>query len=789
MKKKITIAEEAGFCFGVERAAESVEDLIKQGKKTVTLGPLIHNKQVVKRFENQGVIVSEKLEDIPKGYTAVIRSHGVPKETVEFLENNQIDYINATCPYVLKIHNIVKRASDEGKIVLVLGDESHPEIVGVLSYCDNWKCFANSDDLHSFMNSHEFSSEKEYILIAQTTFREEEWEKCREFTNNPYTNVHIFDTICRATMLRQKAVVELAQKSDCMIVIGGRNSSNTNKLASVSQQYCRTHHIETADELMDFDFSDCKDIGVTAGASTPAFIIKEVLNSMSDVVNNKEEMSFEEMLDESFKTVSTRDRVTAVVTSVAPNEIAVDIGTKHAGYVPLFEYTDDPNADLEALVKPGDEIELLVLRLNDAEGTALLSKKRLDAIAGFEKIVEAEEADETLKGTVVDVVKGGVIALTNGVRVFIPASQSSLYRGQDLEALRGKEVSYKILETNRNRRRAVGSIRAVLQEERAELAEKFWDDVEVGEEREGVVKSLTNYGAFVDLGGVDGMIHISEISWSRIKHPSDVLAVGDEIEVTVKDVDKEEQKVSLSYKKDENNPWNILKRDYTVGDVVPAKIVSMTSFGAFAQVIPGVDGLIHISQISHDRIEKPSDVLAIGEVVQVAITEIDFDRKRVSLSIRALLEDDRDKEILGAAAPKVEADEEVVAQFGPPEEETSAKEKIKEKAEDAVDKAKEISEDIAEKAEEVAEDAEEKAEELKEKAEELEDKAEEKAEEVIEKAEETAKKAKEKAKEVKEKSEEKLKEIKDKIEDKAEELEEKIEDLIDDSDDDEDKED
>ena len=680
----IRTAEHAGFCFGVERAVDMVESLLESGEKVCTLGPLIHNPQVVESFKKRGVLLVNTPQEVPEGYQVVIRSHGVTKDVLLELEEGDYKVANATCPYVTKIHKIVQEAYDQSKFVLIMGDETHPEVRGIASYCsDQWRCFTGADELQSFLLSNEFSVNISYILTAQTTFREKEWQECRKLVENVYTNVKIFDTICSATMLRQEAAAELAGESDCMIVVGGYNSSNTEKLAKVCQSYCPTIRIESPDELAGKDFRGMLNIGVTAGASTPAFIIKEVQKIMSDVVNNKEEMSFEEMLDQSFKTVSAREKVTAIVTSVAPNEIAVDIGTKHAGYVPLYEYTDDPNADLEKLVKPGDEIELLVLRLNDAEGTALLSKKRLDAIAGFEKIVEAEENNQSLTGKVVDIVKGGVIALTNGVRVFIPASQASVIRGIDLETLRGQEVKYKVLETNRNRRRAVGSIRAIQEEEREQLAKEFWENVEVGQVHKGTVKSLTSYGAFIDLGGVDGMAHISELSWTRINHPSDVVSVGDEVEVIIKEVDREAQRISLGYKEESDNPWNILARDYRVGDIIKVKIVSLTDFGAFAQVIPGIDGLIHISQISHDRIERPSDVLAIGQEVDVVITDIDFERNRVSLSIRALLEEpEKDEEKEPEMVPTSE-DAELVGSFGPEDSSVEEAEEITEEQEDA----------------------------------------------------------------------------------------------------------
>lgn len=359
---------------------------------------------------------------------------------------------------------------------------------------------------------------------------------------------------------------------------------------------------------------------------------------MSEILK-EEEMSFEEMLDQSFKSTYTGEKVKGIVTGIAPNEITVDIGTKHTGYVPLSELTSDPSLKPEDIVKKGDEIELIVMRVNDVEGTVMLSKKRLDAQAGFEKVMAAAGTGEVLSGTVTDVVKGGVLAVTEGVKVFIPASLSGVSKNDSLDQLLKQKVDFVIREVNEKRHRAVGSIKDVLKEQKKALEEKFWSEVEVGKRYQGVVKSLTSYGAFVDLGGVDGMVHISELSWLRIKHPSDVVKVGDVLDVYVKDIDTENKKISLGYKKTEDNPWEVLKRDYQIGDVVTAKVVSMTAFGAFAQIIPGVDGLIHISQISTERINKPQDVLTIGQEVQVKITDIDFEKKRVSLSMKALLEE------------------------------------------------------------------------------------------------------------------------------------------------------
>ena len=487
------------------------------------------------------------------------------------------------------------------------------------------------------------------MMVAQTTFNTGKWEKCVEYAKKECTNPTIFDTICKATAVRQHDAAQLAAQCDQMVVVGGRHSSNTAKLYEICAALCPTTLVESADELHPADFAGCELIGLTAGASTPACIIKEVENTMNNVENNEMELSFEEMLNASFKNTYNGEKVTAVVTGIKPNEILVDIGTKHAGFVPMSELSDDPSAKAEDIVKVGDEIELLVVRVNDVEGTAMLSKKRLDAIAGFETVMNAAETNEVLEGTIVEVVRGGLLATTKGVRVFIPASQSGLPREADLTQLLHKPVSFRILETNRQRRRAVGSISAVLREQRKAQAEKFWSDVEVGKVYNGVVKSLTNFGVFVDLGGVDGRISLSDLCWHRVKHPSEVVSVGDNVEVTIKDIDAENKKISLIYKKAEENPWEILKNKYQVGDVAEVKIMSITGFGAFAQIIPGIDGLIHISQIAKERIEKVADKLTVGDVVEAKITELDLDKKRVSLSIRALLGDEE--------APAAEAEE------------------------------------------------------------------------------------------------------------------------------------
>lgn len=638
---QIKIAKTAGFCFGVDRAVKKAFEAADNYDKVVTLGPIIHNPQIVSQLEEKGVTVVDLPQQVPQGATAVIRSHGVGKWVYDYLDQNRISYVDATCPFVAKIHHLVSEHSGQGRRILVAGDASHPEVQGIVGFCQGpVKVFKSAQELEKITQEEPDWTKNPAIMVAQTTFNVQEWRKSSDFAKKVYTNLIIFDTICNATEMRQQEAIVLAKESDYMVVIGGKNSSNTRKLAEICQGYCETFHIERAEELPKFDLSTSFVIGVTAGASTPACIIKEVQETMSEFIIN-EELSFGELLDQSFKSTYNGKKETGVVVGVTPTEVQVDIGTKHTGYVPLHELTDDPSAKIEDLVKVGDEIELLVVRVNDVEGTVVLSKKRLDAIAGMMKVQDAAENGEILEGNVIEAVKGGVIVSTNGVRVFVPASQASLSRIENLEELVKEHVSLKILECKdigRGRKRIIGSMKAVLKEQRKAQEEEFWSSVEVGKKYTGAVKSLTSYGAFVDLGGVDGMIHISELSWNRIKHPSEVVAVGDMLEVFVKEIDAEKHKISLGYKNEKDNPWEILKNEYPVGTVTKVKIVSTTTFGAFAQIIPGIDGLIHISQISNERVNKVADVLNVGDEVEAKVTEIDFEKKRVSLSMRAVNE-------------------------------------------------------------------------------------------------------------------------------------------------------
>ena len=638
----VTVAKSAGFCFGVSRAVELVEHSAGQGGRTLTLGPIIHNRHVVERFEKMGVRVIEQPEDASAGDTVIIRSHGVSRDVYKRLEAQGATIIDATCPFVKRIHKIVSQAEQEGKLPIIIGTPTHPEVEGIAGWCTRCKVFADAESLENWVRKEAIPADLPVCMVSQTTSTEFLWKKCVQFAKKQFTYLQTFDTICRATECRQREASELSQRCEAMVVVGDLKSSNTGRLAMICREHCdKVFLIDNASELNLDDFRGVSDVGITAGASTPAWIIKEVNKTMSETTNVEavQEENFAELLEQSIKTLNTGDKVVGTVTGIGNTEVQVDLGTKHAGYIPYDEVSTDSSVKPEDVLKVGDEIEVFVVRVNDQEGTVQLSKKKLDGLKVWDDMAKYVEDKTTIDAVITEENKGGLVANVKGVRVFIPASQSGIAKGGDMAAMVGKPVQLKITEVNRARRRAIGSIRAVNAEARKAAQEKIWSEIEVGKKYHGTVKSLTSYGAFVDIGGVDGMVHVSELSWNRIKTPADVVKVGDEIDVYVISFDPEKHKISLGYKTDEMNPWNQFMSKYSVGDVVEAKIVKLMTFGAFAEILPGVDGLIHISQISDRRIGKPEDVLSEGQVVQVKITDI-AENKRISLSIRALLEQD-----------------------------------------------------------------------------------------------------------------------------------------------------
>ncbi|MBQ7377035.1 MAG: bifunctional 4-hydroxy-3-methylbut-2-enyl diphosphate reductase/30S ribosomal protein S1 [Clostridia bacterium] len=668
----VTVAKNAGFCFGVKRATDCVDELINNaapGVRIYTLGHLIHNRIYNETLAARGVlsISNDEIERIAAESDAttetilVLRTHGISKQIEEKIRSlceryPKFSYLDMTCPFVKRIHNIAEENTSDDSYFVLIGSAEHPEVQGIMSYVRGENLVVSDEDaLDQHLQNQDFSP-KQVILAAQTTQKLSAWKKCQKKIKKYCTNAKIFDTICNVTEMRQSEVETLSNDCDLMIVVGGRDSSNTQKLYELCLKNCsRTIWIESASDLP-LNGVRAAHIGIVAGASTPRDIITEVYMA----INNAQSENFAEMLEESLKSLHTGETVNGIVTAISDKEIYLDVGAKVTGVIPFEQITDDTTQKLSELFKVGDEITAFVIRVDDGKGVATLSKKRIDQDKGWFELVELYNSGAVVEGTVTEAVKGGVLIKLSCGTVFIPASHTGVPKGGDLSTLVGSTQRVKIIDINETKKRALASIRVILSEERRAKEEAFWSTLEVGQHFLGKVKNLTNYGAFVDLGsGVDGMVHNTELSWKRIKHPSQVVAVGQEIDVFIKDLDVENKRISLGYKTQEMDTWYQFTQKFSVGEIVDAKIVSMMPFGAFAEVYDGVDGLIHISRISQEKIEKPEDVLSLGQIVKVKITEIDDDNRRLSLSIRALLDEAQRaaEKAEREAAEKAEAEE------------------------------------------------------------------------------------------------------------------------------------
>ena len=706
---KITLAKTAGFCFGVARAIRYCEDLAQQKIAAVTLGPIIHNPQIVQELERRGIKQVEGLSNLPKDTVVVIRSHGVEPEVYETIEKLNLRCIDASCKDVLKIHDIVKKAALEGRIVLIVGDDNHPEVVGTSGYAAG-KCYVFDNEGRLLEEIFPKTGDVPAIIVAQTTFNLLQYQEYVEVAKTLYTDIEVYDTICNAMLKRQHEAALLSKENEVCIIIGGRLSSNSKKLYELCRESTKSYLIETKDELNASMFQGVRKIAVTAGASTPTVVIEEVLSRMDELIREngdttneleieeeferseveeivteegneieiqedqqpeqsllelpeektelntqseseqetdlaideegekteagEEEFSFETALEGSYRPLRRNQRVSGVVTQIRPNEIVVDIGSKQTGIIPLEELSNNPSAKPEEIVTIGEKVNLIVIKTNDVEGITTLSKKKLDSSEGLDFVTKAFEEGTVLEAYVIDLVNKGLIAIVKNIRVFVPASLATLRPGMNYDDLLRTNVRLKILEVDPSKRRVIGSIKAVLNEERNRIREAFWAEIAPDKEYTGVIKSLTDYGAFVDLGGVDGMVHVSELSWKRIRRPSDVVSVGQEITVYVKSVDYEKHRISLGFKKEEDNPWHLFESKYSIGDIFDVTIVSLTPFGAFARITDDIDGLIHVSEISSEHIANASDVLSVGDVVSVKLMSTDNEKRRVSLSMR-----------------------------------------------------------------------------------------------------------------------------------------------------------
>ena len=691
-ESEFILAPHSGFCFGVGRAASLAEKAAAErlpGERLFLLEELIHNADYMRSLEEKGLIKISlnELEGVitsSAGYvrtSVIVRAHGIERGVMERLRaaesesGGKFRVIDGTCPDVARIHRIAERETKDGSPLIVIGDPAHPEVKGIMSWAGGPALAANTlADLESDLPSETIPVSSSPVVVAQTTQLLTEWKKCKNFIVHLYTKARIFDTICSVTEKIQSEADSLSREADLMVIIGDRSSSNTKKLYETAKRNCeKTFLVQGADAAAELHFPRGTKVGIAAGASTPGGIIEEVIRTMEDNQNitasefeekgQAAEENFEQLLNESLQdnTLTGGQTVNGIITSISPNELHVDLGTKVTGIIPISEITDDNGARLDEMFKVGDEIEAIVVKVSDIDGVATLSRKRVENILNWRRIVDAFNDKTTLEGKITEVVKSGVIINLDGVRVFIPASQSGVPRDGDLTALVGTTQRVKIIDLNEQRRRAVASIREVNREERKAKEAEFWTTIEKGKHYEGVVKSFMPYGAFVDLGGVDGMVHCSELSWKRVRHPSDVVTLGQTIDVYVKDFDPETHRISLGYKTEENNPWNIFIEKYSVGDTAHVKIVNLQPFGAFAEIVPGTDGLIHISQITTHMIANPSEVLTVGQEVDAKIIDIDTEKHKVSLSIKALLVDNanadepKDAEASADEAPAEEA--------------------------------------------------------------------------------------------------------------------------------------
>jgi len=628
----VRVAESAGFCFGIECAVKTVYEQIATGSPVYTYGPITHNEIVCGELEEKGVKILHGIaeaDDI-KDSTIIIRSHGVDKKTFDALKsteeshNNKI--IDATCPFVGRIHKIVFEESQAGSDVIVIGDASHPEVQGISGWCVGRCTIIDSEEE---ARNYEVFGDKKTVLVAQTTFNLKKFKVLVEILQKKIYNINVVNSICNATEKRQRETSELARNSDAMIVIGGSNSSNTRKLVEISEKECKnTYHIQTGNDLDLNSFRSFRCVGITAGASTPKTIIKEVQEIMS-------EMNFDAMLDESMKTIHNGEVVEGKVIYVKEDEIALDIGYKADGIIPRSEYTNTPNLDLRTVVKEGDTIQAKVLKVNDGEGQVSLTYKRLAAERGSEKLAKAFEDKEVLKAKVTEVLGGGICVVYDEARVFIPASLVSDTYEKNLDKYKDQEIEFIVTEFQPKKRRIIGDRKQLLVARKAEAMKKLFDTIKVGDVIEGTVKNITDFGAFIDLGGADGLLHISEMSWGRVESPKKVFKVGETVRAFIKDI--QGNKVALSMKFPDQNPWADAEEKFAVGNVVTGKVARMTDFGAFVELLPGVDALLHVSQISRDHIEKPSDVLKTGQEITAKIVDFNLDEKKISLSVKALL--------------------------------------------------------------------------------------------------------------------------------------------------------
>ena len=638
--KEILVAENSGFCFGVKQALEKTEAQIRQKKadqtegKLYTWGPLIHNQAVTDALAKQGVQITESFEPVAENDTLIVRSHGESKKFFAEAAGRGIRIVDATCPFVKKIHDLVEKAYADGYQIVILGDAEHPEVRGINGWCGNQALVVSSAEEARALK------EDNLFVVCQTTIRRQLLDDVEAVFAAAGKQMVIHNTICSATTLRQNSCMKRAEICECFLVIGGKNSSNTQKLAEIAKKRCKkVFFIEKIEDLPLHKIAKYNKIGVAAGASTPACVIKEVIATMSENITEMNMMDLMDDIEKSLRLPRIGETVNGKVHQVTDKEIIVNMGCKKDGVIPKEEVTLEGDQKLTDLFKEGDEIQAKVIKTDDGEGVILLSKKKLEVNEHWNEIIEALENKSIINVKVVKQVNGGVIAAYKEVSGFIPLSQLSDKYVENAEEFIGQELPVIVTRVDQKRGRAVFSHKAVLLEEKKQREKEVWDKLQVGDIVEGTVMRFTDYGAFVDLGGIDGLLHISEISWGKLKHPQEVLAIGDKVKVKILSMNDEKGKISLGLKQTTPEPWSVINEKYQIGQVVSGKVVQIKEYGAFVELEPGLDGLVHISEVAHKRVNDIADELTVGQTVNAKILDIDTDRKRISLSIKQTLDD------------------------------------------------------------------------------------------------------------------------------------------------------
>ncbi len=629
---QVFLADHAGFCSGVKKALDLTLREVDRGKKVSSLGPLVHNDEVTNFLASKGVKVVNNPQELDSG-TVIIRTHGVPPQILKLLqERKDLEIVDATCPNVRSLQRIARKYLEDGYEIIIFGNKQHPEVQAVLGWTEGKARVMDPEDTEA-IEKMSFSSRA--LLISQTTQREDRFLKVAEKLKKKDPGLEVYNTICRATALRQDSAAKLASTVDLMLVVGDERSSNTNKLSQVCREIVKTHQITGARDISEEWLVGIKSVGVTAGASTPPWTIKEVMVKMENgnlEARTEEVISYQEADGKDYR---PGDVITGKVVLVEEDQVMVDLGYKSEAVLPRTEVFLEGETILKDKFSPGDSVDLLILKVNNQEDKIIVSQKRLERERRWKELVEAVEMGLPMKGVVKEIVPAGIIInLGSGIEGFMPGSLVDVRYIPDFQQFLGQEFSFKVIELNRERDKVILSRKQMLEEEAEKQKRDTLDNLKEGEIINGVVKRLTDFGAFVDVGGIDGLVHISEVSWQRVGHPQDVLKVGEQVNVKVLEIIPERERISLSIRQAQPDPWSRVNKEYNVGDIINGKVTRIVNFGAFVELLPGVEGLVHISQMADFHVKHPSEIIKEGEEIETKILDINVENKRISLSIK-----------------------------------------------------------------------------------------------------------------------------------------------------------